>query len=106
MRGVGLFVGVELHANPVSALAGFAEAKRVVNGMCRRGVLIGSTGRHGNVLKIHSPLTFEMQHADVLIEALEQTLTEKDWPSFNGLARRMPPVGACERRATPQHQLC
>ena len=78
VRGVGLFVGVELHANPVSGLAGSAETKRVVNGMCRRGVLIGSTGRHGNVLKIRSPLTFKTQHADVLIEALEQTLTEKD----------------------------
>jgi 4-aminobutyrate aminotransferase-like enzyme len=46
--------------------------------MCRRGVLIGSTGRHGNVLKIRSPLTFGTQHADLLLEALEQTLTEKD----------------------------
>ena len=59
VRGAGLFVGAELHANPVSGLAGSAETKRVVNGMCRRGVLIGSTGRHGNVLKIRSPLTFE-----------------------------------------------
>jgi len=55
-----------------------AEAKRVVNGMCRRGVLVGSTGRHGDVLKIRSPLTFETQHADLLLEALEQTLKEKD----------------------------
>jgi 4-aminobutyrate aminotransferase-like enzyme len=78
VRGAGLFVGVELQANPVSGLAGSAETKRVMNGMCRRGVLIGSTGRQGDVLKIRSPLTFETQHADVLIEALEQTLKEKD----------------------------
>jgi 4-aminobutyrate aminotransferase-like enzyme len=50
----------------------------VVNGMCRRGVLVGSTGRHGDVLKIRSPLTFETQHADVLLEALEQTLNDRD----------------------------
>ena len=78
VRGAGLFVGVELHANPASGLAGSAETKRVVNGMCRRGVLVGSTGRHGDVLKIRSPLTFETQHADVLLEALEQTLNDKD----------------------------
>jgi 4-aminobutyrate aminotransferase-like enzyme len=78
VRGAGLFVGVELHANPASGLAGSAETKRVVNGMCRRGVLVGSTGRHGDVLKIRSPLTFETQHADMLLEALEQTLNEKD----------------------------
>jgi len=28
--------------------------------------------------KIRSPLTFETQHADLLLEALEQTLKEKD----------------------------
>jgi 4-aminobutyrate aminotransferase-like enzyme len=78
VRGAGLFVGVELRANPVSGLAGSQETRRVVNGMCRRGVLVGSTGRHGDVLKIRSPLTFETRHADVLLEALEQTLKEKD----------------------------
>ena len=78
VRGAGLFLGVALSANPVSGLAGGAEAKRVVNGMCRRGVLVGSTGRHGDVLKIRSPLTFETQHADLLLEVLEQTLNERD----------------------------
>jgi 4-aminobutyrate aminotransferase-like enzyme len=49
----------------------------VVNGMCRRGVLVGSTGRHGDVLKIRSPLTFGTEHADLLLESLEQTLGAK-----------------------------
>src|SRR5262249_34671947 len=52
VRGAGLFLGVELRPNPTSGLVGSAETKRVVNGMCRRGVLVGSTGRHGDVLKI------------------------------------------------------
>ncbi len=74
VRGSGLFIGVELGANPVSGLGGSAETRRVVNGLCRRGVLTGSTGPHGDVLKIRSPLTLEPQHADLLLEALEQTL--------------------------------
>lgn len=78
VRGSGLFVGVELKANPASGLTGSAEAKRIVNGMCRRGVLVGSTGRHGDVLKIRSPLTFEKQHVDLLLAALEQTLGAQD----------------------------
>lgn len=78
IRGAGLFLGVELRANPVSGLVGPAETRRVVNGMCRRGVLIGSTGRHGDVLKIRSPLTFEMQHADLLLDTLEQALSARD----------------------------
>jgi 4-aminobutyrate aminotransferase-like enzyme len=78
VRGAGLFVGVELRHNEASGLAGAAETRRVVNGMCRRGVLVGSTGRHGDVLKIRSPLSFETEHADLLLEALEQTLGGKD----------------------------
>ena len=74
VRGAGLFIGVEIGANAASGRSGGAETRRVVNGLCRRGVLVGSTGRDGNVLKIRSPLTLELQHADLLLEALDQTL--------------------------------
>jgi len=77
VRGAGLFIGVELGANPASGLSGSAETRRVVNGMCRRGVLVGSTGRYGNVLKIRSPLTLESAHADLLLDALDQTLQSR-----------------------------
>ena len=73
VRGVGLFIGVEL-GNPAGGADGSAETRRVVNGMCRRGVLVGSTGRHGNVVKIRSPLTLEPAHADLLLDALDRTL--------------------------------
>jgi 4-aminobutyrate aminotransferase-like enzyme len=74
VRGAGLFIGLELGANPATGLSGSAETRRVVNSLCRRGVLVGSTGRNGNVLKIRSPLTLEPQHADLLLDALDQTL--------------------------------
>jgi 4-aminobutyrate aminotransferase-like enzyme len=77
VRGVGLFIGVEL-GNPAGGASGSAETRRVVNGMCRRGVLVGSTGRHGNVLKIRSPLTLEPAHADLLLDALDRTLQSPD----------------------------
>ena len=77
VRGAGLFIGVELGANSTSGLGGAAETRRIVNGMCRRGVLVGSTGRNANVLKIRSPLTLEPQHADLLLEALDQSLKSR-----------------------------
>jgi 4-aminobutyrate aminotransferase-like enzyme len=39
-------------------------------------VLIGRTGRWGNVLKIRPPLVFEERHADLLLEALRDALGE------------------------------
>jgi 4-aminobutyrate aminotransferase-like enzyme len=77
VRGAGLFIGVELGTNPASGASGAAETTRVVNGMRRLGVLVGATGRNGEVLKIRPPLTFERQHADLLLDALERTLEMK-----------------------------
>ena len=74
VRGAGLFLGVELGANDQSGLSGSAETARVVNAMRDRAVLVGSTGRNGDVLKIRSPLTFQPQHADLLLEALDRSL--------------------------------
>jgi 4-aminobutyrate aminotransferase-like enzyme len=74
IRGTGLFIGVELGSDTASGRGAAAETRRIVNGMCRRGVLVGSTGRNANVLKIRSPLTLEPQHADLLLDALDQTL--------------------------------
>jgi 4-aminobutyrate aminotransferase-like enzyme len=77
IRGAGLFIGVELGANPASGLSGRAETTRVVNSMRRLGVLVGATGHNGDVLKIRPPLTFELQHADRLLDALDQALQTK-----------------------------
>jgi 4-aminobutyrate aminotransferase-like enzyme len=43
--------------------------------MRQRGVLIGTTGRPGNVLKIRPPLVFKREHADQLVETLAEVLT-------------------------------
>jgi 4-aminobutyrate aminotransferase-like enzyme len=76
VRGAGLFVGVELrHGGPTGAPA-TAEAARIVNLLRERRVLISSAGPHGNVLKIRPPLVFGTEHADLLVERLDQALTE------------------------------
>ena len=74
VRGAGLFIGLELGADPAGALDARAETRRVVNVMRERGVLLGATGRDGNVLKIRPPLTFEPQHAQLLLQELERAL--------------------------------
>lgn len=80
VRGAGLFIGLELGANPASGLDARAETRRIVNAMRERGVLLGATGRDGNVLKIRPPLTFEPQHAQLLLQELETALSA-DRPS-------------------------
>lgn len=74
VRGAGLFIGVELGVHPADGPDPSALARRVVNAMRERGVLLGTTGRYGNVLKIRPPLVFGRQHADLLLQELERTL--------------------------------
>jgi 4-aminobutyrate aminotransferase-like enzyme len=69
VRGPGLFVGVELRDS--------ALARRTVDDMRRRGVLIGSTGTRGQVLKIRPPLVCSRQHMDTVVEALHQSLDDR-----------------------------
>lgn len=76
VRGMGLFIGVELGANAVSGRDAPAETRRVVNALRHRGVLLGTTGRNGDVLKIRPPLTFLPEHVDLLMQELERTLSQ------------------------------
>lgn len=74
VRGAGLFVGVELRPSPDAKLTGRQEAARVSNDLKQRGVLVGTTGREANVLKIRPPLTISRDEADLLLDALDQSL--------------------------------
>ncbi|WP_199243358.1 aminotransferase class III-fold pyridoxal phosphate-dependent enzyme [Halopenitus persicus] len=76
VRQQGLMVGVELVTDHETREPASSEATAVVNGLRQRRVLIGSTGADGNVLKIRPPLVFERTHADRLLAALDDVLSE------------------------------
>jgi 4-aminobutyrate aminotransferase-like enzyme/Ser/Thr protein kinase RdoA (MazF antagonist) len=77
LRGFGLLVGVEM----VTDVAGArrpdpAGARAVVEGMRRRGVLVGRTGPAANVVKIRPPLVIGDAEADEVVEALAHALDD------------------------------
>ncbi|WP_172327881.1 aspartate aminotransferase family protein [Mangrovicoccus sp. HB161399] len=73
VRGAGCFLGVEI-SEPGSNRPDAAMARKVINGLKERGVLVGATGPHGNVLKIRPPLCFGEAEALVFFGAMEQVL--------------------------------
>ena len=75
VRGRGLLIGVELVTDRSTRQPAAAKANAVVNAMRDMGVLIGTCGRHGNVLKIRPPLVFETEHADLLVQTLDRALS-------------------------------
>jgi 4-aminobutyrate aminotransferase-like enzyme len=48
----------------------------VLDLMRDNGVLIGSDGKHGNVLKLRPPLVFRREHADRVVAVLDRVLAQ------------------------------
>jgi 4-aminobutyrate aminotransferase-like enzyme len=74
VRGVGLAWGVELVADPSTREPDAERARAVRDRMRHLGVLVGTTGRHGNVLKVRPPLALDESHVPILAGALDAAL--------------------------------
>lgn len=74
VRGSGLFIGVEIVADPAEKRPDAALTTRIVNGLRQRRILISASGPNANVLKIRPPLVFSRENADLLVEALGDVL--------------------------------
>lgn len=76
VRGLGTFLGVELVLNRETREP-FAElARRVPDAMREQGILIGLSGRYGNVVKIRPPLVFGPELVETLVNALDDVLRD------------------------------
>ncbi len=73
VRGMGLFLGIELVENRATKAPATDFARAVSNGARQRGVLIGTEGPHDNVLKMRPPMIFSRRDADHLLAVLEET---------------------------------
>jgi len=73
-RGKGMFFAVDLVRDHKTREPAGAEAKRVINTMRDRGVLISRIGPHDNILKIRPPMPFTKENADVLLATLDDVL--------------------------------
>ncbi|MEM7806433.1 MAG: aminotransferase class III-fold pyridoxal phosphate-dependent enzyme, partial [Pseudomonadota bacterium] len=74
VRGMGLFIGVEIADAARQPLA--EVAAWIVERLRQRRVLIGRDGPDNNVLKIRPPLAFDREDADYLLAVLGDVLAE------------------------------
>ncbi len=77
VRGAGLLIGVDIVKDRASKAPDKAETDRVKNRVRELGVLFGTEGAGGNLLKIRPPLPFRPEHADIAVAALDQALGER-----------------------------
>jgi 4-aminobutyrate aminotransferase-like enzyme len=76
VRGAGLYIGVDIVADPVTKMPDSSAALSIVNALRERNVLISVAGPGNNVLKIRPPLVFGAAEADLLLTTLSEVLDE------------------------------
>jgi ethanolamine-phosphate phospho-lyase len=76
VRGVGLFIGIELVEDKDTKIPATAKAQLVVSRMKEEYILVSSDGPDRNVLKLKPPLVFSHDNVDHFIKILDEVLTE------------------------------
>ena len=85
VRGLGLFIGVELVTDPDVRTPAARQASYVANRMRDLGVLMSTDGPDNNVLKIKPPLVFDERDAGFLVDTMARVLAEDPArPGFMG----------------------
>ncbi|WP_417224264.1 aspartate aminotransferase family protein [Amphritea sp.] len=74
VRDLGMFFAVELVQDLTTKQPAIAEARRIINLMRERGVLISTIGVYDSILKLRPPMPFQPEHADILLSTLDEVL--------------------------------
>jgi 4-aminobutyrate aminotransferase-like enzyme len=78
VRGLGLYLGIELVADKDTREPAGAAARYVSERLKDEGVFTYPTGADSNILKVKPPMTFTGEHADLFLTVLDDVLTS-DW---------------------------
>ncbi|XP_025414976.1 alanine--glyoxylate aminotransferase 2-like isoform X1 [Sipha flava] len=77
VRGVGLFIGVELIKDRKTKTPATVETREVVNRMKdEEGILVSSDGPDVNVIKLKPPMVFSKANADRFLRALKKMVSD------------------------------
>jgi 4-aminobutyrate aminotransferase-like enzyme len=76
VRGLGLFIGVELVLNRTSLEPAPVHASYIIERMKEKGILVSIDGPLHNVIKIKPPLVFTQENADHFVQTFQSILAE------------------------------
>jgi 4-aminobutyrate aminotransferase-like enzyme len=76
VRGLGLFLGLDLVLDRDTRAPAPRQASYVVNRLREHGILTGTDGPHDNVIKLRPPLIFSQADADLFVTSLGAVLAE------------------------------
>lgn len=75
IRGIGLFIGIDLVKDRQKRTPATEEAQHIIYKMKEKRVLLSADGPHRNVLKIKPPMCFTEEDAKFMVDQLDEILT-------------------------------
>jgi len=79
VRGLGLYLGMELVRDPEARTPATTEAGRLKERLREHRILLSTDGPQENVLKIKPPLVFTTADADHLVSTMDRILEEEEF---------------------------
>lgn len=76
VRGVGMFIGIDLVKDRMSRNPATAEAQHVITRLKQEFILFSADGPNRNVLKFKPPMVLSRNDADHLVKTLDTILDE------------------------------
>ena len=75
VRGIGLFIGIELVKDRSTLAPATRKAAEMVNRLKNRGILLGTDGPFNNVIKIKPPMVITKEDADMFVRVFDDALS-------------------------------
>lgn len=88
VRGLGLFVGIELVKDRETREPASAEAKHVISRMKEEYIIVSTDGPYGNVIKTKPPMCFNKENVDLFCQKLTMILREMEEKNINFNAKK------------------
>jgi len=76
VRGRGLAIGIEIVTDSVTKAPDAKLCTAIKDGLKKRGVLVGTTGPHCNVIKVRPPLAFSEKEVPIFVDAIVGAVEE------------------------------
>lgn len=76
VRGVGMFIGIDLVKDRKSREPATAEAQHIISRLKQEFILFSADGPYRNVLKFKPPMVLSLDDADHLLRTLDSILDE------------------------------
>ncbi|XP_048365692.1 ethanolamine-phosphate phospho-lyase [Sphaerodactylus townsendi] len=98
VRGVGLFLGVDLVKDRQKRSPATAEAQHIIYKLKEQKILLSADGPYRNILKFKPPMCFSKEDAKFVVDQIDKLLTDLEEATVIGTRNGLSTSTQCKRK--------